>query len=236
MTKLCEVLARNVALEEVKEVRGLLAETRQQMQELRAKLSVGSAKVMKRKLDGKERKDRERLEGPQEVFVLGGSRIRNFDGTFCEANRERRMKCCLPGTGVQDVVERHRRVVEGTRKEALVVVHVGVNDVDRMRSEELVDRYKKLLREVKESGRRYIVSRMFPRQGVRVWWLSHALGLNERLMRMCGKNGVGFMDEWSRFYVRQELYARESLPFSRKGVQNLSECLERAVRQFSQRN
>ena len=66
------------------------------------------------------------------------------------------------------------------------------------------------------------------------WWLSHALDLNERLRRMCGENGVGFMDEWSRFYGRQKLYARDGVHFSRKEVQELSECLERAVRQFSQ--
>ena len=71
---------------------------------------------------------------------------------------------------------------------------------------------------------------MLPRQGVRGWWVSHVLGLDERLMRMCGEDRVGFMDEWSRFYGRQELYARDSVHFNRKGVQELSECLERAVK------
>ena len=81
------------------------------------------------------------------------------------------------------------------------------------------------------------MSGVLPRQGVRGWWLSHALGLNERLRRMCGENRVGFMDEWSRFYGQQELYARDDvLHFSRKGVREFSECLERAVRQFSQGN
>ena len=60
------------------------------------------------------------------------------------------------------------------------------------------------------------MSGMLPRQGVRDWWLSHALGLDERLRKMCGDNGVGFMDEWSRFYGRQELYARTGVHFSRK--------------------
>ena len=41
--KLCEVLARNVALEEeVKEVKVLLAQTRQQMQKVRREASVRS--------------------------------------------------------------------------------------------------------------------------------------------------------------------------------------------------
>ena len=44
---------------------------------------IPKAKVVKTKLDGKERKesekkDKERLEGSQEVLVLGDSRIRYF--------------------------------------------------------------------------------------------------------------------------------------------------------------
>ena len=181
-------------------------------------------------------KDRERLEGLQEVLVLGDSRIKYLDETFCETDRARRMTCCLPGIGVQDVVERYKRVVEGTRKKALVVVHVGVNDVGRVRSEDLEDRYREFLREIKESSRRCIVSEVLPRQEVRGWWLSYALALNESLMRTCGEDGVGFMNEWSRFYRRQELYARDGVHFSRKGVQELSKCLERTDRQSSQGN
>ena len=44
------------------------------------------------------------------------------------------------------------------------------------------------------------------------------------------------MDEWSKFYGKQELYARDGVHFSMKGVQELSECIERAVRQSSQGN
>jgi len=58
------------------------------------------------------------------------------------------MTCCLPGAGVHDVVQRYKQVVKGTGKEALVMVHVGVNDVGRVGSEELVSRYRELLREV----------------------------------------------------------------------------------------
>ena len=169
------------------------------------------------------------------MLVLGDSTIKYLNETFCEAERARRMTCYLPGAGVQDMVERYKRVVEGTGKEALVMVHVGGNDVGRVRSEELVDRYREFLRKIKESGRRYIVSGVLRRQGVRGWWLSHALGLNKRLTRMCGEDGVGFMDEWNRFYGRQELSARDGIHFSRKGVQELSECLE-LVRQSSQGN
>ena len=41
---------------------------------------------------------------------------------------------------------RSREIQEGIGREALVVVHVGVNDVGRVRSQELVDRYRVLPR------------------------------------------------------------------------------------------
>ena len=194
------------------------------------------ARVVRDREGRRERKDRDRKERSQEVLVLGDSRIRYLDRTFCEADRRNRMTCCLPGAGVQDVVERFRRVVKGTGKEALVVVHVGVNDVGRVGSEELLGRYKELLREIRESRRRCIVSGVLPRQKVGGQWLSHALGLNDRLRKLCEESGVGFLDEWDRFYGRHELYAMDGVHFSRKGVQELSECLERAVRLYSQGN
>ena len=168
--------------------------------------------------------------------MLGDSRVRYLDRTFCEADRKGRMTCCLPGAGVKDVAERYRGIVKGTGKEALVVVHVGVNDVRRVRPEELVQRYRELLREVKDSGRRCVVSGVLPRQKVGGLWLSQAKGLNDRLRWMCQESGVGFMDEWDRFVGRRELYAMDGIHFSRKGVQVLSECLEKVVRQHSQGN
>ena len=75
---------------------------------------------------------------------------------------------------VKDVVERYGGIVKGTEKEAVVVVHVELNDVGRVKSEELLLRYRELLREVKESGRRCVVSGVLPRQRVGGMWLSQA--------------------------------------------------------------
>ena len=132
------------------------------------------AKVVKKDKGCKKVKDKKRLGRSQEVLVVGDSRIRYLDRTLCDKDRERRMTCCLPGTGVKDVVKRYRRIVKGTGKEAVVVVHVGVNDVGRVRSEDLLLRYRELLREVKESGRSCVVPGVLPRQRVGGMWLSQA--------------------------------------------------------------
>ena len=50
------------------------------------------------------------------------------------------------------------------------------------------------MREVKESGRRCIVSGVLPRLKVGGVWLSKAIGLNDRLSGMCMESGAGFVD------------------------------------------
>ena len=84
-----------------------------------------------------------------------------------------------------DVVERYGRIVKGTGMEAVVVVYFGVNDVGRVRSEELLLRYRELLREVKECGRRCVVLGVLPRLKLGGVWLSQAIGLNDMLSEMC---------------------------------------------------
>ena len=54
--------------------------------------------------------------------------------------------------------EGHGRMVAGTGRDAVVVVHVGTNDVMNVRSEELVARYKDLLNRFKESGRNCVLT------------------------------------------------------------------------------
>ena len=44
-------------------------------------------------------------------------------------------------------------------------------------------------------------------------------------MRICGKDGVGFTDEWSRFYGRQELYARNVYTSVGRGCRSLLSVL-----------
>ena len=60
-------------------------------------------------------------------------------------------------------------------------------------------------------------------------WLSRAIGVNEQLKGVCKDIGVSFVDDWDRVFGRRELYARDGVHLSRKGVDVLSECLERGV-------
>lgn len=168
-------------------------------------------------------------EGP-EVMVVGDSQIRYVDRAFCEKERKRRMRVCLPGAGVQDILDRYDRLVVGSGEASVVILHVGVNDVKKERSESLMKKYKDLLARVRESGRNAIVSGVLPRMNVSKEWSSRAIGLNERVRKECGDDVV-FLDTWSMFWGVNELYARDGLHLSKSGVQLLSKCFEQGVQE-----
>lgn len=176
-------------------------------------------------------RERESVSSTPQVCVVGDSQVRYLDGsTFCAKNRGRRMNVCMPGAGVKAVSEEVQRRVHGMEREGVVVLHVGGNDVGARRSQEIVKRFKEdMLPKIRESGKRCVVSGILPRVYVGGEWLSRAIGVNEQLKDLCKKAGVSFVDEWSTFYGRRELYALDGVHLSRRGVEVLSKCLERGV-------
>ena len=194
------------------------------------------AKITKNREGKRERMEKNRRAKTREVLVVGDSRVKFLDRTFGEDNRRSRTTCCLPGAGVKDVVSRFKQMVKGTSEEAVVVVHVGVNDVGKMGSEELYTWYRELMREMQESRRICLVQGVLPKLNAGQDWQSRAIGMNERVKELCREYGIGFADYWNRFYGKQEMYARDGTHFSMKGVEELGRCTDRAVRQYSQGN
>ncbi|KAG0699146.1 hypothetical protein GWK47_025887 [Chionoecetes opilio] len=174
-------------------------------------------------------------KGP-EVLLVGDSQVKYLDQTFCERDRDRRIRVCYPGASVQDVTDRLDKLMVGTGKEAVVVVHVGGNDVGKARSEELVTKYKALLEKVKESGRTGVICGVIPREYVGQEWLSRALSLNSKIEELCKGMGLRFVDGWDTFYGKHSMYTRDGVHLSKMGTEAYGDQLEKAVRLVSQGN
>ena len=153
-----------------------------------------------------------------EIMVIGDSLVRYLDKT-CAKDKANRLRVCFAGVG--DVSERLSRTVRGSDRNATVIVHVGSNDVVKQRSEELMKKYEILIRTLKESGRRGVVSAILPRVGVSSDWLSRAIGINTRVEGLCRENGMHFIDNWEVFYGRRDLFQRDGVHLNICGV----ECL-----------
>ncbi len=55
----------------------------------------------------------------------------------------------MPGAGIDDVTEMMNKVSEEATADSLFVIHAGSNDVRKTRSEELLDKYRKLIQQYK---------------------------------------------------------------------------------------
>ena len=79
----------------------------------------------------------------EEPLVMGGSIVRLVDAEVCIKGPPKCVRICLPGAVFQAVRNRVASVV-GPREET--------NDVDKKESEEVIGRYRELVRQIVLSG------------------------------------------------------------------------------------
>lgn len=162
----------------------------------------------------------------KEVIVVGSSRVRHMGKEFGMKNPKRRTAFCFPGAKVRDIADRVGGLIEGRSEGTTVFTVVGSNDIGTLHSEETYKAYKDLVKKLKESRCRGVVTSILPRISADDEWSSRALSLNCRVAKLCESEGVVFLDLWDRFWGRDELYGRDGLHFSYKGVQTLSNSFE----------
>ena len=171
------------------------------------------------------------LTGEPEVIIYGDSRIRFMDRAFCERNRDKRMRVCLPGAKLKDLSGGLDGVMKGCSPNSVLILHGGVNDVGTTLSEELIDTYKMVIANLVKSGRKGIITGILPKIGAGVEWSSRAIGINERVKRLCKESNIRFVDYWDAFWDKRELFSIDGYHLSRKGVLLLSDLYERELRQ-----
>lgn len=169
-------------------------------------------------------------EVPKQTLVVGDSQIRYLDRTFCARDRGNRLRVCYPGAGIGDIINNMNDIMAGNGNNPIICISVGGNDVGRVRSEELIQRYKTAIELVRSKGGIPIICGILPRKGVGNEWISRALGVNCRLERYCKSNAISFIDNWEHFYGRNEMYARDGVHLSRAGVVAVANSLEEVVR------
>ena len=163
-----------------------------------------------------------------ETLLVGDSMIRNLDRTFQKKDRRKRMRVCFPGARVNDIADRIDREIMVTSADSTVIVHVGTNDIGQKRSEELIASYRRLIAKMKESGRKCMISGILPRFGAGQEWESRALGINERVRKLCSSYSVRFLDLWGDFQDRK-FFVGDGLHLSFKGVERFSNILENSL-------
>lgn len=73
---------------------------------------------------------------------------------------------------MKNVTDRFERLVIGYKRDTVVVLNVGTNDIEQGSLVELVNRYKEMLQNVRESRRKCVMFGVLPQIRIGKAWLS----------------------------------------------------------------
>ena len=155
---------------------------------------------------------------------------------FCGRVKHRRRLYCMLGAGIDDVTEMMDKVSKEATSDTLFVIHAGTNDVRKTRSEELLDKYRKLIQQYKTKSNNILISGVLPRVAADDLFYSKAFSLNNRLRNLCKDQGVEFVDMWNEFYNRSGLFHSDGLHLLAVGADRFGRLLSEAVRSFWAKN
>ena len=160
--------------------------------------------------------------------VVGDSIVKYFkDNCYRSRKRVKRTVRSSPGAGLERIVE-HLDSEEADGD--TVVIHAGTNDVSRVGSEKLFALFKTAINKVRNKGKKCIISSIIPRRYESRYWLSRAIGQNNRIKQLCKEmDDCFFVDTWFDFWQKDELFSRDGVHLSSKGERFLSNRLDEAV-------
>ena len=172
-------------------------------------------------------------EDGNEARIVGDSIVRGQLVEFCGRAPTKRKRFCIPGASVDDVAEAVDTVVEGVPTNGIVVIHAGTNDVMRTRSEELLEKYRRMIRKYKEKTNNIVISGILPRIDAVNSFYGKAFSINKRVKNLCLQEGIEFVDTWNEFYGKRDMFMNDGLHLNSTGSARLGRLFNNAVYFFS---
>ena len=161
--------------------------------------------------------------------LIGDSIIRNQLDEFCSRAPRRRRRHCIPGGTLDDVTAACDDISQDANENTLFLIHVGTNDIQRTRSEALLQKYREMIRRYKEKSNNVIISGILPRINADRLFYNKAFSTNARLVNLCKEEGVRFVNLWNDFYNQEILYNDDGLHLNEVGSARLGRLFHDAV-------
>ena len=139
------------------------------------------------------------------TIYVGDSIVRKTDRRL---GKWKDVVVCLPGARIEHVTERVEKIV-GRGKRGTILVHVGTNNADKEGTTAIVRRYRDLLKRTKQARiGQIILSGILPVIGSRNqgYRNSRRMSINRLVQQLCKEEDVGFVDLWSSFVEKEEMY------------------------------
>ena len=157
------------------------------------------------------------------VFV-GYSIVRKTDRVL---NKGDDVVVCFPGAKIEAITDRVENIV-GSGKGGSVLVHIGTNNVDREGTTAIVRKFRKLVGTLKQSRVEQVIlsgiSPVIGRRGHRYRYC-RVMAINMLVQKLCREEEVGFVDLWGSFVGRADMYMKDWIHLSGKGVAEFADGL-----------
>ena len=170
----------------------------------------------------------ETLEDEFETRLVGDSMVRGQLVEFCgSSSNSRRKRFCYPGARLDDVTAACDDVTNDADHNTLLIVHAGTNDVQTTRSEELLEKYRRMINRYKSKvdGNNIIISGILPRVGAEQSFYDRAFSTNSRLQTLCSQENVQFINLWDSFYHDSYLYQADGIHLNSVGAARFGRLL-----------
>ena len=168
------------------------------------------------------------IEDEFETRLVGDSMVRGQLVEFCGRSKNgRRRRYCYPGAGLSDITAVCDDVTKDADPNSLYIIHAGTNDVLRTRSEELLDKYRRLIQQykTKTNANNIIITGILPRVGAKNEFYNKAFSTNNRLQNLCSEENVSFVNMWNHFYRNKNLFQKDGIHLNSVGAARFGRLL-----------
>jgi lysophospholipase L1-like esterase len=169
-------------------------------------------------------------------YLVGDSIVRHQSSEFKWYDQKKRSVLCRPGATVHRVTENIKEL-KCERKD-IIITHCGTNDLmcrrnglpeaEIFRSEELIDQYRTMIKELKKKTDSAIITSILPRSYVSNCISNRIHYINRAVSKLAEEAGLHYLDLTTEF-SHGSLYSPDGLHLSFWGKRKLGELLDRAV-------
>ena len=142
----------------------------------------------------------------------------------------------MPGGRLDHITAACEEATSGSTNDTLFIVHAGTNDVHHSRSEELMEKYKRMIQTYKAKTNNIVISGILPRIRATNTFYSKAFSINQRLKTLCSQENVDFISMWDDFYDKNDLFLRDGLHLNDVGSARFGRLISDKVSHFRQKN
>ena len=175
----------------------------------------------------------------EDVVIAGSSNINRFRSHVFRNSEAKVRKidvlfASLPGSRTEHLVGRVGDMISAEKK-TKVYLHVGTNDVVKKGTTEIIENFRRIIRECKSGDRDVDVAvcSIPPRFDQGDYVFSKSMSVNNLLIRTCQDEGAEFFDLEPAFRrCRGEVIGRDGVHYSQAGAEIVGKALAVSIADF----